>query len=154
MFSIKLWWILFWLLAMMLSRGRKMRFARPLEAEDAGCLTSTGGVLTGECTGNEIWIDQIYLLSVHFNKVRYQRGGVPSNGRLPQVHSVRNGPCHRSRWRKIIHWSQGLSVLMGVKEYGLCEWRSGWSWQSVKQSSIDLFAFHKLIVLWCSWVAK
>lgn len=74
---------------------------RPLEAggsffgtEDAGRDKDRGG-LPGERTGNEIRIDQIYLLSVHFNKVSYQSSGGPSNGRPPQEHSVRDGTCPR-----------------------------------------------------------
>lgn len=74
---------------------------RPLEAggsffgtEDAGRDKDRGG-LPGERTGNEIRIDQIYLLSVHFNKVSYQSSGVPSNGCPPQEHSVRDGTCPR-----------------------------------------------------------
>lgn len=89
---------------------------------DWGCwlLDKDRGRLPEESTGNEIWIDQIYLLSVHFNKVRYQSSGVPPNGCLPQEHSVRNGTRHRpwQRTRRVTSLAQGLSVLMGVKEWG------------------------------------
>lgn len=78
---------------------------RPLEAggsffgtEDAGRDKDRGGLPEERkygYEGNEIRIDQIYLLSVHFNKVSYQSSGVPSNGRPAQEHSVRDGTCPR-----------------------------------------------------------
>lgn len=115
-------------------------------SQDWGCWLrdKDRGRLPGERTGNEIWIDQIYLLSVHFNKVRRQSSGEPPNGRPPQEHG---GARHRGRY------FTGLKVWVYwcVLKSGA---RGGRSRQSVKRSSIDRFAFHKSIVLCCSRVVK
>lgn len=125
MFSIKLQWILF--------LGGCWKWCCQVEA-GCVCEASRGwgywlvdkdrGRLPGESTGNEKWIDQIYLLSVHFNKVRYQSSGVCPNGYLPQEHSVQNGTCHRPGLRTQRHFT-GFKVWV-------CWWvlKSGAHWMS------------------------
>ena len=127
MFSIKLFWNFFGgAIGNDAVKWMEDVFVRPLQAggsffgtEDAG-RDKDRGRLPGERTGNEIRIDQIYLLSVRFKKVSYQSSGVPSNGRPPQEHGVRDGNCPRL-WQttgRYFTGPWGVCGLMGVKERG------------------------------------
>ena len=85
-----------------LEGGRCWRFAWPV---DKGTPQEKGPRRQG--TGNEIWIDRIYLLSAHFNKVRYQSTWASSS----RTQALRAALCHGG------HDRQKQSLAIKVRAY-------------------------------------